>query len=293
MLTEKQIQARRLGIGGSDAMRVMWGTAQEWRELYDEKVSDIRPEFNEKTQLLMDLGNAVEPLTLKVFDKKHHKLRVLEREEMVYSKVDPFFFFTPDGITADDRLPVQCKFHTGDKDIISLAEYYSAQLIHEMMCCGVKKMYLAVIFGHYGRFQHLEINYDEEAADIYLQRAFAFKRYIETGEEPDWMVSGTTMKVERKRDHYWDEGDNQVKPLATKIIECHQAAKDFESAVEELKKLVPDDCASARWIGSDGTGMMFKVSSNGAKRLQLIAPEKPEDVGAKSAKVSLKKKVKP
>lgn len=271
-LTEKQLQERRQGLGASDAIKIMWGDAKDWRELYEEKVNDVRPTFDDRRQLLMDMGSAIEPLTLRTFDAKHHKLRKLPAEYVLRWKVDPFLAFTPDGITIDTACPVQCKFHTGDKDIISLADFYGPQLLHEMIVMGARKCYLAVIFGHYGRFQHLEVAYDEEAADSYLQRAMAFKEYMATGQEPAWMVAPVGVAIVRKRDHVWDVGDNKIADLALKVIDNADAQKKFDEALADLKLEVPNDCASAKWVGHDGRGILLKVASNGAKRWSAIAP---------------------
>lgn len=290
-LSEKQIEARRSGIGASDAITIMWGEGDEWRALRAEKVDGVRPTFNEGQQLRMDMGHAIEPLTLAMFAKKHHPLKKLPPEHMISWKVDPFFRFTPDGITADTGLPVQCKFHTGDKSIIDLAEFYGPQLLHEMIVMGVKKCYLAVIFGHYGRFQHIEVEYNDEAATAYLQRAMAFKDYMATGVEPEWMVAGVEVPVPRRRDHVWDTNDNRITDLAMGIIQNRTAAETYEKSLADLKLEVPNDAASAKWVGKDGLGVMFKVSSNGAKRLQMIEPAKEEQSSVTLGKSRKKHKV--
>jgi hypothetical protein len=289
-LTEKQLQERRRGIGASDAITIMWGTAEDWRKLRAEKVDDVRPVFDERRQLLMDMGNAIEPLTLREFDRKHHRLRKLPPEYSVRWKVDPFFAFTPDGITAETGLPVQCKYHTGDKDIISLADYYGPQLLHEMIVMGVPKCYLAVIFGHYGRFQHLEVEYDGEAADAYLQRAMAFKEYMATGEEPGWMAAPVGVAIPRRRDHVWEIGDNAIAPLCRDILETHEAKDRFAAALEELKELVPNDCATAKWVGADGRGILIKVARNESKRWSIVEAAKTEPERA-TVKLGRKQKI--
>lgn len=279
-LTPKQLEDRRTGIGASDAITIMWGDSAEWRELRAEKVDGVQKTFDDKRRLLMDMGHAIEPLTLRTFDTRHHRLKPIAPDLRVVWKVDPFFAFTPDGITEGSLLPVQCKFHTGDKDILSLADFYGPQLLHEMIVSGVKKCYLAVIFGHYGRFQHLEVNWDDEAADAYLQRALAFKEYMLTGIEPEWMVSGVNVAIPRRRDHLWAPGDNEVASLALDVIRNVDAKAKFEEALEELKLKVPGDCASATWVGHDGIGIKFKIASNGAKRWAAIAPAAPTPLEA-------------
>jgi predicted phage-related endonuclease len=287
-LTDEQKQARRRGIGGSDARTIMWGDQAAWEALYDEKVNGKPPVFSARQRLLMDLGNAVEPVIINELSK----LMPLRPgpHPMVYSKLDNFLFFTPDTFTADGGLPVQCKLHTGNKDIFDLADYYAPQLLHEMFCAGVSKCYLAVIFGHYGRFQHMEIEQDNEALEAYLARAMAFKDYCETGTKPDWMVDGVAPAIPRKRDHVWATGDNMIASLATTVLENYESVSRFEEALATLKDRVPADAASARWVNAEGLGIKITVSRNGAKRwMPLAAPAPETTMPTKGYKPKLKK----
>ena len=84
------------------------------------------------------------------------------------------------------------------------------------------------------------------------------------------MVEPVQMRVPRRRDHVWDTGDNLVAALATSVIDNAGPAKEFESSLAELKTMVPDDAATASWTGSDGIGIRLKVSSNNAKRWEII-----------------------
>ena len=182
-LTAKQIENRRKGIGGSDANTIMWGDAAQWKALYEEKVNGVQPVFPQSRMDLMEMGHAMEPLTLKWFAREHHPLKPIPADHVIEWQVDPFFFFTPDGIT-QGGIPVQAKFHTGDRNILDLAEMYAAQLAHEMLCANTSQCFLAVTFGHYGRRQHLPVDQDTTALEVYLQRAMAFKHYMQTGRSP-------------------------------------------------------------------------------------------------------------
>lgn len=272
MLSNEQIEKRRKGIGGSDARTIMYGDYSDWLALYKEKVEGLRPEFTEQVQLLMEMGHAIEPIALDRFATKVKPLKSLPMDHMVHWKVDPFFFFTPDGITLDDH-SVQAKFHTGDKSILDLADYYAPQLLHEMLCMGRDKAHLAVIFGHYGKFMHIEVERDEAALDAYLLRAMQFKDYLETGKMPEAMAAAAPgIQVPRKRDHLWPVGDNTVAPLARQLLETTAAAIRFDQALDALKKLVPNDAATATWVGADGNGVRFKVARNGSKRWEPVLP---------------------
>jgi hypothetical protein len=275
-LSEEQIENRRKYIGGSDARTILQGDADAWAILRAEKVDGVRPIFPQAQQLLMDMGSAIEPLTLREFDKKV-PLMFEPPPHMVW-KEDPILAFSPDGITEQDRLVVQCKFHTGDQNILDLAETYKAQLIHEMVCSNTSRMWLAVIFGHYGRFQHMEVKFDDELADVYLLRAMQFKEYLRSGSLPAGMEATVVpeLKVERKRDHVWPTGDNEVAPICREIIDNMTQATIFNESLDAIKKLIKRkeyaDCGSLTWKDAEGYGVTFKVDGRGAVRYHLAFP---------------------
>jgi len=282
MLTEQQLQERRKYIGGSDARTVLQGDAKAWLALREEKVHDKRPVWDAKTQLLMDVGQAVEPLILREFDRKI-PLGALGSQRHIVWKDDPILAFTPDGVTAERREVVQCKFHSGDQQILDLAETYKAQLTHEMICANATRMWLAVLFGHYTRFQHMEVRRDEALVDQYLMKAMEFKQYLVTGELPESMVDEVvTMHVERKRDHVWPVGDNVVGPLCTDIMDNMTAAVIYEDSLDKMKKIIKTkefaDCGSLSWRNLEGYGVTFKPDARGAVRISLAFPPRPKKV---------------
>ena len=282
-LTEAELQNRRKYIGGSDAKIVLQGDAKAWKALRDEKVHDIRPTFDAKTQLLFDVGQAVEPLILREFDKK---IPIRAAGHRVW-KDDPILAFTPDALTAEHAEVVQAKFHSGDQNILDLAETYKAQLTHEMLVSRTSRIWLAVIFGHYTRFQHMEVRRDETLIEQYLMKAMEFKQYWQTGVLPESMVDSiSTMHVERKRDHVWPVGDNFVGPLCTEIMDNMVAANLYEGALDKMKAFIKKskdflDCGSLTWKNEDGYGVTFKPDSRGSIRLSLAFPPRPKKVRGK------------
>ena len=184
---------------------------------------------------------------------------------------------------------MQCKFHTGDQTILDLAETYKAQLTHEMICSDTMRMWLAVIFGHYGRFMHMEIKRDEALVDQYLMKAMEFKQYLQTGVLPETMVGEiVALKVERKRDHLWPPGDNEIAPLAQAIIDNMMAAGTFEESLGAIKKIIKRkeyaDCGSLTWRDEQGYGVTFKLDARGAVRYHLAFPPRTKKALAAAAK---------
>jgi predicted phage-related endonuclease len=275
-LSPEQIEKRRSYIGGSDAKTVLEGDGPAWERLRAEKVDGIRPEFKPAQQLLMDMGSAIEPLCLREMNKKV-PLQPIASDYHIVWKTDPILAFTPDGITYEDKAVVQCKFHTGDQTILDLAESYKAQLTHEMICADAQRMWLAVIFGHYGRFMHMEIKRDEALVDQYLMKAMEFKEYITTGVLPETMVGEIVpLKLDRKRDHVWAPGNNEVAPLCESLVDNMTQHALFTAALDDMKKIIKRaeyaDCGSLTWRNDEGYGVTFKLDARGAVRYHLAFP---------------------
>ena len=148
-------------------------------------------------------------------------------------------------------------------------------------------MWLAVIFGHYGRFQHMEIKFDEALVDAYLLRAMEFKQYLATGVLPEDLAASVVpeLKVERKRDHVWPDGDNEVGPLCRQIVENMSQATMFEAALTDIKKIIKRkeyaDCGSLTWRDLEGYGVTFKLDARGAVRYHLAFPPRGKKAKAK------------
>jgi hypothetical protein len=284
-LTEQELQNRRKYIGGSDAKTVLEGDARAWAALRAEKVEDKRPTWDLKTQLLMDVGQAVEPLILR---ELAYKMPLITSVKHMVWRDDPILAFTPDALTAERREVVQCKFHSGDQNILELAETYKAQLTHEMLVTGTSRMWLAVIFGHYTRFQHMEVRRDEALVEQYLMKAMEFKQYWQSGVMPESMVDSVVrLDVPRKRDHVWPVGDNVVGPLCTDIMDNMAQAVIYETALDKMKKIIKvkefEDCGSLTWRNVEGFGVTFKPDARGAVRFNLAFPPRPKKVRGKVA----------
>jgi predicted phage-related endonuclease len=265
MLTDEDKAWRRLGIGGSDARTIAYGDGDAWAKLRAEKVDGVEPEFSDAQRLLMAMGNAIEPLC---FKQVVEKAGTAALSDVRYtSEADDFFRCTLDGITTD-HIPIECKFHTGDKSIEDLSEFYWPQLQHNMFVVGADRLHFGVIFGHYGRFAMETVEKDQPFLDSYLLKAFQFREYLQTGQLPEGLsASMPKPNVVRGRDHVWPTNDNQISSLAVDWVNNREAATTFNNAVKAIKELVPEDARTAKWV-RDGVGIMVSVSKSGAKTIK-------------------------
>jgi len=269
VLTADHAKWRQAGIGGSDARVIAGGTAEEWAALKAEKIDGVRPVFTKEQRFLMDMGSAVEPIILNYLDE--HIIKVALRNQPSHMKADPYFRCTLDGVTELNQ-PVECKFHTGAKDLDELQEFYWPQLQHELLVTGAKSLVFAVAFGQWGRFGHVLVEPDREFQNAYMMRALLFKKYCwEGGDLPEDLRSSDPQvipqNVPRLRDHVWPASDNQIADLATKWLETQSVAQLFKEADAGLKKQVPEDCRSATWV-RDGRGIKITVNKAGSKSIK-------------------------
>ena len=270
VLSEEDMAWRAKGIGGSDARTIAEGSGDDWQRLKNEKINNVRPVFTKQQRFLMDLGTAVEPVVL---DYCHDNVtEVARRGIQSMMAADNYFRCTLDGITTIGQ-PIQCKLHTGDKNIDDLIEFYWAQLQHEMLVTAQKSLVFCVAFGHYGQFGHEIVERDFQYQSAYMERALRFKAYCWDDKPlPDGMkltdVTPIDKNIPRLRDHVWPTGDNRISMLAHDWLANGVAAQAFNEAASSLKKEVPEDCRSATWVDAAGTGIKISVSKSGAKTIK-------------------------
>jgi hypothetical protein len=277
MLSEFDRNWRRAGIGGSDARAIASGVPAQWKALRLEKLGIVEPMFDKQQQLLMAMGSALEAVALDYVDANIEK--VVRRGIQTMWSSDEYFRCTLDGLTLSTT-PVQCKFHSGDKTIDDLVDYYWPQLQHELLVTGSGELMFAVLFGHYGRFVSETVLRDAEFIAAYQLRCFEFKHYVATNQLPADMaaaveadgpgssVGAVKQNVPRLRDHVWPADDNEIAAAATSWIDNRQPSIDFDAATTTLKEKVPDDARSATWL-RNGIGVKVNVNKRGAKSVQL------------------------
>jgi hypothetical protein len=233
------------------------------------KIEGIEPEFARAQRFLMDMGTAIEPVVLDYLSG--NVTAVGERDVKVMMEADPYFRCTLDGRTVIGQ-PIQCKFHTGDKTIDDLVEYYWPQLQHELLVTSEKVLVFAVAFGHYGRFDHHLVECDYDFQSNYMLRALQFKEYC-WGNAPlpadlaEGEAAPLKQNVPRLRDHVWPTNDNEIATLATQWLEAKPFVEQFKEVDTNLKKMVPEDCRSASWL-RNGAGIKITVNKAGSKSIK-------------------------
>jgi len=249
-------------IGASDAKTIAFGSDEDLIEMANRIREGKEMKFNKNHRFLMDLGTAVEPVTMKRFNDD---VTTLADEQVTLTwDQDKRVGCILDGLTVD-HLPVEAKFHTGSKDIWQLAEYYNAQLQHQMMLHGSERCWFTATFGMYGKFGAIEVQADKAFQDQYLFRLLAFLQLLD-GEKIE-LPKIEKPKPPSPKTHYWDTSDNHITALCHDFIENEAPAKTFEKAKADLKEEFPADHVRAIWKDETGLCLTMNRSRNGAIRI--------------------------
>lgn len=182
------LEARRQGIGASEAADVLGVGRKSPIALYAEKLGLVEPDPLEGEEI--EWGHLLEPVLL----QRYRKLTGREVAEpggfSIYrSAAHPFMTFSPDGFVFDPQRgpgPLQIKnvgFYRADdwEDEPPLA--YQIQVQHEIRVMGSQWGALAVLLGG-NRFRHYEITRNEAFLDELVKREAEFWRCLQAQERP-------------------------------------------------------------------------------------------------------------
>lgn len=263
-LTEAQRLWRSQGVGASDAETIMSGTPKAWAKLVEEKKNPL-VERDNRDALLKRLGHACEALCLDWFHETVEPLKATTIQ-MEYA-AEPYIRCTLDGMTAQDGLPVEAKFHSANKTIEEMVTWKWPQLQHQMFVAERDVAWLPVIFGHYGKFEAAKVQRDQAWLDQYILRVFAFREFQETGVFNGSPLEAGTPKVYGPKIHVWEPGDNVVASAAIDFLDNREPAAKYENAKDIIKKALPDDARMATWVrGKDG--IKVRRSKTGAVTIE-------------------------
>ena len=264
---EAWLKWRREGFTASDAKVIANGNGEAWEALRHEKLTGEREPVKKGTQLLFDLGHAVEAVALNHFHK--HVAEVELRNVQIESQLDPWFRATIDGFTFAGDV-IEIKSHWMDRKIDELLELYWPQLQHQLFVTETKKLHFAVIFGHYARFEHEVVEVDEPFIEAYKLKAYMFKDYLDSGVLPKDMQPPPPVNIVRGRKHEWPINDNEIAVASSDWLANKDAVKIVETAEKILKSKVPDDAVSATWQRPGEDGVIVKVDKAGKKSLRIL-----------------------
>lgn len=243
--------ARRLGIGGSDAGRIMAG---DWHSLWMEKTGKAAPD-DLSWVLPVQLGLVTEALNLAFFEHETGKTVSAQGESRTHARY-PFMRCTLDGLAGD--AVVQAKHVNQFAKLDEVAAKYTPQVTHEMLVCGVERSYLSVIIGTM-TYEWMEIPLDDFYACALIDREREFWSYVERDvEPPNPTAIAAPVPVSEWRDVDMT-GSNLWASSAVDWLACKYAVATFKASEKALKELTAADARTAY-----GYGIKVSRARNGA-----------------------------
>lgn len=178
MLTERQLAARRRGIGGSDVPAILglspWKTPLD---VYLDKIGESDPgAVDDGPDTPIYWGNVLEDLVANEYAKRTgHKIRRVRRQlvhreiEIATANIDRLVVAHPDGPGV-----LECKTTRhisddwGDAGTDEVPDYYAAQVVHYLGVTGYRWADLAVLFLADREFRVYHIERDDDLAHSLL-----------------------------------------------------------------------------------------------------------------------------
>jgi len=254
---------RHMGIGGSDATRIMRG---DWHTLWLEKTEKQKPEDLSRV-LPVQLGLYTEPVNKQWLEYELNK-KVTDYPEL-YAKKD-FMFAHYDGWIEQDKIIVECKHTYSNNTLDNVISTYMPQVQHYLMVSETPYIYLSVIFGN-NRFEYCKIDEDETYQKKLYEIEKSFWSYVKDNKPPEQLDQLTDqlpklagrIKINDMITIDFDETrDNEFMSLAKEWHETKQPAIQHKAIGQVLKAKVPDNCRKA-------TGSGILISRNKAGTLSI------------------------
>jgi predicted phage-related endonuclease len=248
LLSKEELAARRRGIGGSDARRIMDG---DWLNLYLEKIGEKEEEYDEFA-IPPNIGHATEAFNRKLTG---HKIN-LPIEGPCVTIAHPIETHMLCHLDGRGRHPVKGPFAAEFKHVNQFAkkdgvehqvERYYWQLQHNLFVGGFRHLIFGVFFG---TLDHdiIWVEPDTPKLNELLDAEREFWDHVERRKPPsprgEFADVGSLPRIEKEAmREVAMHTSNHLGVLAAAWLEKRQPAKDFEDAAKEIKGLVePDVC---------------------------------------------------
>lgn len=247
-LSAEQHAQRALGIGGSDAGRVMSG---DWQALWREKTG--RAKGDDLSWVIpVQIGHCTEQFNAEYFEHVTGR-EVVRRGEAVVDDRYPWMRANLDGcaLNSKGKWAYWDAKHVGRSDEAMVLRY-TPQMTHCCAILGLDYWILSVLVGN-NKHEIIEQECDPFYAEELIAKEREFWGYVERDEEPVDRVEPTPPPKPEKRLRNIDL-NGPVEELAAKynfapallpeirtFVDTEKAAKAHAISREAIKLLVPDD----------------------------------------------------
>jgi predicted phage-related endonuclease len=233
-------ERRCLGIGGSDATRIMAG---DWLALWEEKTGRRGPP-DLSDVLAVQLGAYTESFNLFWFQRKTQVAVSTVDCEGLRHKQYGFMQANLDAWAGANGL-VECKHTNGFAKAEEIVSRSYWQCLHYLAVTGSEQAYLSVIFGN-SKWDYFEIARSTEDIALLIQRENTFWEHVTTDTPPP--TTSPAVKVPVQLDNLREvdmTGNNEWAVCAADWLTNKAAAKKFEIAAKGLKELTAGDAKFA------------------------------------------------
>ncbi|WP_445429246.1 YqaJ viral recombinase family nuclease [Bacillus atrophaeus] len=238
MTEEQWLEARRAGIGGSDAAAI--AGLSKWKtpmSVYLDKLGQTPHEH--ETSEAAYWGHIHEETVAREFSKRTGK-KVRRRKAILQHPDYPFMLANVDRLIVGERAGLECKtaseYLKDDWGGEEVPDAYLVQCQHYMAVTGLKAWWIAVLIGG-NKFVYKKVERDEELIAYLIQIEEDFwKNHVENEIPP--MFDGSEASAELLT-HMYPVGFEDEKDLplaANKLIEEYKSAKAAEKEVKERLK---------------------------------------------------------
>lgn len=263
-------EARRLGIGGSDANIIMGGDNDAILRLWREKRGESESE-DLSWVLPVQIGSVTEELNARWFEHDTG-LPVTDRNTMLVHPDIPYMRCELDGVINGCNSIFEAKHINAFGNAEDAVTKYYPQLAHNMLIasatCLIASPEHAVLSVFHGtqKYVRFTVDLDPFYGEVLLDREHQFWECVKSGEPPVDMPPVPAPTPPEKMRSVSFEGNNSWSDYAGDWLESQTAAKKFEAASAEIKKMIPEDVKIAT-----GHGIIVTRTKSGAL---TIKPEK-------------------
>lgn len=259
-LTPEQLEERRKGLGASDAKKIIDG-GEAWIELWKDKTGRSTPK-RIMGEWDAALRHTTEALQADWYEHKTGEMVKGRGKAVEYwgwpilrCTLDGMIYIPPDqGGSVQEFGPFEAKHvssFTPDPINWAIAQY-TGQIQHQLIVTGTDNAILSIMVGM-KEPELVKFTLDHFWAEAYIARCKEFWSYVETdtpppGAEP--MPVSIPIEAMREVDY---STSNEFGSFAAQWLETKLAAKSFQEAEKELKKLVEPDVRKAHGYGIEIT----------------------------------------
>lgn len=249
--------ARSLGVGGSDAVKIVKGVREELEVLRLEKLG--RSKSDDLSRVLpVQMGSWTEPLN-RLWLTYAIDMTVTPGTNLTHP-VHKFMRANIDGEAGDGGI-VECKHVNSFSKMDDVVTRYYAQFQHNMVVSETKHCYASVFIGS-DRFEWRKIERDNAYIDSMIAAERTFWTHVEMDMEIDSaktidapIIVPVTRDVDMRSSNSWSIH-------ASNWLMLKDQAKEFEAAGKELKALMEPDMRRGHGCGieiiRDGRGCTIK-----------------------------------